>query len=183
MTLESNEQIENAEHGAKDPFIGIVSITIALLAVITAVTSSLEQVEAGGAIVDSSRAVLAQNQASDSWAYYQAKSLKKHLYGIAGDTPSANAERYKKTSAKESSDSDKAQSDAKGFEKKRDELLESVEKHEHRHHRLTFAAMLLEMGIAISTIAIITRKKYWWLSSVALGLAGTATMASAFLMM
>jgi hypothetical protein len=182
MTLESNEQIEHAEHGAKDPFIGAVSITIALLAVVTAVTTSLEQVEASAAIVESSRSVLAQNQASDSWAYYQSKSLKKHLYGIAADTPSANADRYKKTSAKEAADSEKAQSDAQRFEKKRDELMEDVEKHENRHHRLNFAAMLLEMGIAISTIAIITRRKWWWLSSVALGLAGAATAASAFFM-
>jgi hypothetical protein len=147
-------------------------VTIALLAVVTAVTNSLEQVEAGAAIVDSSRAVLAQNQASDSWAYYQSKSLKKHLYGIAADTPSANADRYKKTSAKESADSDAAQTTAKSFEKKRDDLMEDVEKHEHRHHRLTFAAMLLEMGIAISTIAIITRKRWPWTISTVLGAAG-----------
>lgn len=172
MSLEINEQREHAEHGATDPFIARVSITIAILAVAAAVTNSLENLETAATITDSSRAVLAQNQASDQWAYYQAKSVKKHIYALAADEGYPNADKYKKTSAKEAQDGDEVSKEAKAFEAKRDGFNESAESHEQRHHMLSAAATLLEMAIAIATIAIITRKNGWWLTSVGLGVAG-----------
>jgi hypothetical protein len=183
MSLETNEQSEHAEEAARerDPFLATVSITIALLAVVTAVTNSLEQLETAAAITDSSRAVLAQNQASDQWAFYQAKSVKKHIYALAADEGFPNADKYKKTAAKEVSDGEEVTKKAKEFEAKRDELNEHVEKHEQRHHRLSAGATLLEMGIAICTIAIITRKRVWWLASVALGVTGAVLASGAYL--
>jgi hypothetical protein len=181
MSMDVNEDRERAEHGAHDPYIGMVSITIAVLAVVTAVVNSLENVETATAITDSSKAVLAQNQASDQWAYYQAKSVKKHIYSLAADEGYPNADKYKKTAAKEASDGDDVAKKAKAFEDKRDSLNEHVEKHETRHHRLSIAATLLEMGIAIATIAIITRQKGWWFASMALGAGGAVLAAGAYL--
>ena len=181
MSLEINEQREHAEHGAADPFIARVSITIAVLAVAAAVTNSLENLETAATITDSSRAVLAQNQASDQWAFYQAKSVKKHIYALAADEGYPNSDKYKKTSAKEAADGEGVSKDAKKFEARRDELNESAEKHEQRHHRLSAAATLLEMGIAIATIAIITRRNGWWLAASALGVGGAVLAAGAYL--
>ena len=89
--LDAHEQHERAEHAhhAQDPFVTRVSITIALLAVATAIVGSLETVESATAINATSRAVLAQDKATDVWSEYQADSLKKHVYGIAADAPSA----------------------------------------------------------------------------------------------
>ena len=83
--LEAHEHAEHAEHAAheKDPFISRVSITIAVLAVMAAAAGSLETVEGGRAITQSSEAVLAQDMATDSWNEYQADSLKRHMYDIA----------------------------------------------------------------------------------------------------
>ena len=53
--------------------------------------------------------------------------------------------------------------------------------HERRHHWLTAAATLLEIGIAICTVAIITRRKAFWLGSLGLGAAGVVLAAIAFL--
>jgi hypothetical protein len=148
---------------------------------VTAIVNSLEQVETAAAITDSSRAVLEQNKASDQWAFYQSKSVKKHIYGLAADQGGPNADRYRKTAAKESSDGDKIQNDARDLEAKRDKLNEDVERHEQRHHRLSIGATLLEIGIAIATVAIITRKNTWWLGSVLLGLAGVVLASGAYL--
>ena len=52
---------------------------IALTALILAVCATFSSLKAGGF---SSRAILAQNQASDGWAYYQAKSLKQNTYKV-----------------------------------------------------------------------------------------------------
>jgi hypothetical protein len=181
MSLEVNEHREHAEHAVRDPFVGGVSITIAVLAVLAAVTNSLEQVETAKAITDSSRAVLAQNQASDQWAYYQAKSMKKHIYTLAADEGFPNADKYRGTAAKEAADGDAVTRQAQAFEKKREAFNDGVELHETRHHRLAAGGTLLEIGIAIATVAIITRRNAWWLASALLGVGGAVLASGAYL--
>ena len=53
--------------------------------------------------------------------------------------------------------------------------------HEERHHWLTGAATLIEIGIALSTVAIITKRRTFWFSALGLGAAGAALFAMAFL--
>jgi hypothetical protein len=181
--LEAHEHAEHAEHAAHeaDPFISRVSITIAILAVLAASVGSLETIEAGGAIKASSEAVLNQEQATDLWGEFQSDSLKKHIYGIAADGGGAKAQTYADTAKKEGAKQAAEQAKALAFEKKRDELMVESHEHQHRHHWLTAAATLLEIGIAISTVAIITRRKTFWLGSVGLALGGLALAGVAFL--
>src|ERR1700759_1309231 len=98
--LDAHEHAEHAQHAAheRDPFISRVSITVAVLAVMAAAAGSLETVEGGRSITESSDAVLAQDQATDAWNEYQADSLKRHMYDIAADNGGANAAGYKKES-------------------------------------------------------------------------------------
>jgi len=100
---------------------------------------------------------------------------------VASAAGGAKAADYAKKSAHEAADEGAAQESAKEFEKKRDEAIESSEKHEHRHHKLAIAATLLEIGIAISTIAIITRKHWPWAMSAILGAGGLGMVIYAFL--
>jgi hypothetical protein len=174
--MDANEHREHAEHAAhaKNPVITSASITIALLAVVTAVVGSLETLENGGAITEASRAVLAQDKATDAWSFYQAKSIKKRLDTMAAEQGGPRAEDYRLAAIKEGEEEKAIQAEAKQDEKDRDVLLESSERHEQRHHRLTAAATLLEMGIAIATIAIITGRRWPWAVSVLLGAGGLA---------
>jgi len=180
--LEAHEHLEHAEHAAHEnsPFISLVSITIALLAVIAAVTGSLESIEDGSAIIDANKAVLAQDQATDQWAYYQSKSLKQKMYSIAADAGGTHASDYIKTAKKEGDEAKDVQAGAKKLEAERDALLKESRAHEERHHRLSLGATLLEIGIAIATIAIITRHRITWMLSGVLGIAGAAVAALAY---
>jgi len=177
---EREKAAEEAERG-RDAFASRVSILVAVLAVVTAATSSLENTETAGAITEASRAVLAQDQATDQWGLYQAKSLKKNLFDIAAASPSPRAKGYAQKAASEASGETTAQTQAKSFEARRDADLEASDRHERRHHRLALAATLLEIGIAISTIAIITRQHWPWALAAALGVTGLATAVSAYL--
>ena len=181
--LEAHEHAEHAEHAAHsgDQLITWVSMTIAVLAVLSALVGSLETIASGRALGEKNEAVLAQSQASDQWAFYQAKSLKKHIYGIAADQGGPKADKYRKTSADNAADEDKIQDEAKALEKERDAHLKLGETAEGRHHRLTVAATLLHMGIAISTIAIIAGRRWPWLASLVLGVAGSAIALWAYL--
>jgi hypothetical protein len=182
--LENREHVEHAQHAAHGGGSGLVawvSMTIAVLAVLSAVVGSLETVASGQALAQKNEAVLAQSKASDSWAFYQAKSLKKHIYGIAADQGGSKADTYRKTASDNAADEDKIQEEAKALEKERDQHLKLAEASEARHHRLTIAATLLHMGIAISTIAIIAGRRWPWLSSLVLGVCGAAIAVWAYL--
>ena len=181
--LEAHEHAEHAEHAAetKDPFASKVSITIALLAVAAAVTSSLETYESAGAIIAANEAVLAQDKATDAWNLYEAKSLKKNLYVIAGDAGGPKAAAYAAKAKDEGAGGDDSKNRAQSLEADSRHAQEVSQSHEARHHRLTLGATLLEIGIATSTIAIITRKRWPWIASAALGLGGAAVAVSAYI--
>jgi hypothetical protein len=181
--LEAHEHAEHAEHAAheKNPFISHVSITVAVLAVMAATAGSLETVEGGRAITGSSEAVLAQDKATDSWNEYQADSLKRHMYEIASVAGSAKADEYAKEISKDRDSQDKARDKAQDSEKERDARLRESAMHEERHHWLTGSATLIEIGIALSTVAIITSKRVFWFSAIGLGAAGAALFAVAYL--
>jgi len=182
--LSAHEHREHAEHAAheRDPFISRVSITIAVLAVLAATAGSLEAVEAGGAVIGSSEAVLHQNQASDAWSEYQADSLKRHLYSLFADAGGPNAARYRQTAAEQQVTQNQVRAHATEAEGERDHQLAQVRVHEHRHHMLTLAATLLEVGIAICTVAIITRRRPFWIGSMLLGAGGAAFLGLTYLL-
>ena len=177
--LEAHEHTEQAEHAvhARDPFISKVSITVAVLAVLAAAAGSLETVEGGRAITESSEAVLAQDQATDAWNEYQADSLKRHMYDIAAEN---GLSHYRQDSTAERGAQDKARAKAGEAEKERDARTAESARHETRHHWLTGAATLIEIGIALSTMAIITRRQSFWFGAMGLGAVGIALFAMAY---
>ena len=181
--LEAHEHTEHAEHAAHEgnPFTAKITITVAVLAVMAAAAGSLETVEGGKAITAYSEAVLAQDRATDAWNEYQADSLKRHMYDIAAQNGGPHTGEYQKESVLERDDQGKARASADNFEKQRDQAREESSRHEERHHWLTGAATLIEIGIALSTVAIITKRQSLWLGAVGLGATGAALFAAAYL--
>jgi Domain of unknown function (DUF4337) len=57
----------------KEPWLNYLALTTVILAV----CATLSTFKGGGF---STRSVLSQTQASDQWAFYQAKSIKGYLY-------------------------------------------------------------------------------------------------------
>ena len=178
--LEAHEHAEHAEHAAheNDPFISRISITVAVLAVMAATSGSLETVEGSRAITGSSAAVLAQDRATDAWNEYQADSLKRHLFEIAGE----EGHDHKADISQQRQQQDAARAHAQAGEAERDRELAESARHEERHHWLTGAATQVEIGIALSTVAIITRRRTFWYAALGLGAAGIVLFALAYLL-
>ncbi|WP_448952855.1 DUF4337 domain-containing protein [Labrys neptuniae] len=184
MEDETQDHLEHAEHAehaahAGNPFLITVSVTIAILAVVAATVGSFESLETAEAINDKSEAAYLQNKASDQWAFFQAKSIKKNAYEIAaaGDGPNKNDFLDK---AKHNDDDSKAiQAKAVELEGQVDAKLHDADMRAHRHHVLTLAVTLLHISIAVATLSIITQGKRWpWLCSLALG--GLGLVAAGF---
>jgi hypothetical protein len=181
--LEHHEHAEHAEHAAHahNPLISQVTFTIAVLAVVAAIAASLETTESDAAIAAKNDAVLAQDQATDQWGFANSKSVRRKIYELAADAGGAKAPGYAKNALHEGADETKAQTDAKGFETRRDQALERAEVHEMRHGRLTVASTLLHMAIAIATLAIILGRRWPWWAALALSAGGLAAGAWAYL--
>jgi hypothetical protein len=172
--MEAHEHADHAAHAAHEnsPLISQVTLTIAVMAVIAAVGASLETTEGDKTIVAKNEAVLQQNQATDAWNEYEAKSLKKNLYVLAADEGGPKAAAYLKIAAQNADDQKSIQARAKAFEDARDRMTAAAERHERRHGRLTIASTLLHMAIAIATLAIILQRRWPWLTAMALTAAG-----------
>lgn len=182
--VEHFEHAEHAEHAAflGDPFLTQVSVTIAVLAVAAATVGSLETLETAAAIGDKNAAVLMQNQATDTWNFYQAKSVKKNFYAIAAANPGPAADDFKKEVERYGKDEQELFAKGEALERQSEAKLRDGEGHEHRHHILTVAVTLLHVAIAIATIAIIVRGQRWpWYAALALGVLGSIGAAYAYL--
>jgi hypothetical protein len=115
-----------------------VSLMIVALAVATAIAS----LKSGGF---GSKVMLNQSQASDTWAFYQAKTIKQ---------------RYRHEEAE-------LQSQARSLEAARDEAA--------RHGPpLGFAIASLQISIALASVCLITKRRPLWLAAGILGSVGLA---------
>lgn len=157
-----HEHLEHAaEHGGERWTLG-VALSSALLAALAAVASLM-------AGKHSNEGMIAQLKASDTWAYYQSKSIKVALLKSKIETQAALGRAAKKE------DKDKLVEDGKKMEELQKEAgtLEA-ESHEHLEREETFAraVTLFQIAIALGAIAALTRRKPFWLVSLAFGAGG-----------
>src|SRR6267143_667233 len=67
--------VEESEHRAR--WIVYLSFSTALIAVLAAIAALESGTYSNEALLEKNEALLAQTKASDQWAYYQAKSVKR----------------------------------------------------------------------------------------------------------
>ena len=147
---------DNLEQGAKEEPLRPVAFTMSVLAVLLAVTTVL-----GGRTHED--AVLNQNRATDQWNEYQAQKIREYNTQLETDLMSVVALDNKDAAAKL----------AKGYadhEKKwaaeltQDQttataLQASVDKGEAKADRFDLGEVLLEIGLVIVSITLLTRSR------------------------
>ena len=157
-------------------FLKQIALTTALLAACAAVASLLAGATVNEALVLKTEATRLQAQASDQWAFYQAKGIKAAVaeasrtswLAIAKEPPEAYAESQARY-AREQEEIKKA---AEEKERQRDEKEREADALLHRHHGYADAVALLQVSIALGAVAALTRIRLVWLGSGAVGIAG-----------
>lgn len=141
----------HAAHGETDKrLVRDVALSVTVMAIIAAMIGSLQETESAHALGQKNEAVLLQTQASDKWSFFQAQSIKKNMYQIAG-----NADKAKHYSDEE----EKLGDEAKELETKSREEWEKSTHHTHRQHTLTLGVTLVHIAIAISSLAIFNNRR------------------------
>jgi hypothetical protein len=153
-----------------------IAVSTALLAALAAIASLRAGATVNEALLAKTDATKLQAQASDQWAYYQAKGVKAAVAEGAGAAfeaagraaPAAYAERQHKYAAEQ----DEIKSEAGRLEKERDAREEEASHLLHAHERYSVAVALFQVSIALGAVAALTRMRLIWVGSALLGLAG-----------
>jgi hypothetical protein len=129
-----------------------IAISTALMAVLAAMASLLAGHHADEAVIE-------QIRASDKWAFYQAKGIKDEILSLSNSPDKATrSARYKSEQAE-------IQKDAKESE-------EASHAHLEHHSVLARAVTMFQISIAISAIAILTKKRLLWFISLGVSCVG-----------
>lgn len=187
--FEVEAKVEPAE-GQQHWLTTAVAITVAVLAVLAAYASF-----AGGKAVHDSlanliKASVLQSQASDQWAFYQAKGIKRHVFEVQrdvlrlGGTPqgAALAARYDREVKRYASEQEQISKDAQALEHRRDGAREIGERYEALHDRFGRAVAFFQVGIVLCSVAAIVRRPAMWYGGIAAGAVGAAVLLQALLL-
>ena len=150
---------------------------LALTTVIFAVCATLSTLKGGGY---GSKAVMSQEQASDQWSYYQAKSIKGDLYGLQRDKLNLElkvgargaAAEYREKVQFYQTEINRYNGEKEEIKKKAYVLEASRDDAQKHSGAFGLAAMFLQIAILLSSIAALMKQKYFWYLGLASGVSG-----------
>lgn len=178
MSEELSELQEHAEHAKHNPALAPVSVTMAILAVLVAVVSLL------GHRAHTEEVVL-QAKSSDQWAYYQAKNIRRHSDEFFVDLTSVqsttDAAALAKLRDKYVAEAERYKDEQKDIEDKARELEAEVAIEMKRADRFDLAEVFLEIGLVITSITLLSGRRFFWFAGITLGIIGTVLSITGFL--
>jgi hypothetical protein len=146
-----------AEHGGPR-WISGVALSTAILAVLAAIAGLLSGSHAN-------EAMMAQIEASDQWAFYQAKGIKatvldakQTLSGQPNEADRAKSAQYAREQSEIEKEARAKQAEAKS--------------NFHKHEIFARGVTMFQIAIAVAAISALTRQRRFWFVSMAVGLIG-----------
>jgi len=160
-----HEEIREKAEKEKERWIVYVALSTAFMAVLAAVAGLLAGHHANEALIE-------RVKASDQWNYYQAKNLKaeiaantiKILNALPAKTPEVQQDNKDEIARYEK--------EKEAIKRTAEEAEKNSEQHLNRHVPLASAVTAFQIAIAISAIAILTKRKRLWYAGLILTLLG-----------
>jgi hypothetical protein len=176
MSTESLQELqEHAEHARGNPSLAPVSLTMAILAVLVAAVALLGH----RAHTDE---ILLQSKASDQWAYFQAKNIRRHTDEIFSDLtalattndPGGLArlrDKYKMEAERYKDDQTEIQQEARRLE-------QEVIRERRRADRFDLGEVFLEIALVVTSITLLSGRRGFWYFGLLLGTVGIVIAAT-----
>ncbi len=151
----------------KEKWQGWLALSTAIMAVLAALTTLYMGKY-------SSRAIMAQGQESDQWAYYQAKSIKQHTFELGrkalelqymaerGTLPPLVVNEYEKTLDRYGEESKRYDAEKKEIKTKAEGIAARKLKAQDMGGNFAYALIFLQIGIMLSSLARLTKLHYLW---------------------
>jgi len=158
------EAIHEKAEEEKEKWVLGVALSTAFMAVLAAIAGLLGGHHVNEALID-------QIKSSDQWAFYQSKSIKSEI--------ASSTDRILEAMPGKSVATPDNKETVARYEKEKEDIKAQAEEHEKtseehlkRHVTLSKAVTIFQIAIAISAIAILTRKKLLWYAGMLLTVAG-----------
>lgn len=168
------ESIE--KHHGGPPLIKQIALTTALLAALGAVAALKSGDSVNRALVLKTEAGRFQAEASDQWAFYQAKGIKGHVvetsravWLAAGKTPPPDIDA---AIAKYAADQKGIEKAANEKERARDEASRAADELLERHHHFANSVAFIQVAIALGAVAALSQARLVWYGSLVIGVIG-----------
>ncbi len=177
-TEKVHESIHEELERAGGRFLRQIALTTAILAACAAVVALQAGSTVNEALVLKTEATRLQGEASDQWAYYQAKGIKAAVADASRTSWLAIGKQpppgYVESQARELREQAQVQKAAEEKQRQRDEKEREADVLLRRHHGYANAVALFQVAIALGAVAALTRNRLVWLGSDAVGIAGIA---------
>jgi hypothetical protein len=167
-------ELEEHVHKAEDPFDKMVAATMAVVAALLAVVSVLGQHYI-------KEELLMQAKASDQWAYYQAKDIRRFTAEATRDMMS-ELRPGSPTSARLDKEAVKYRGDTKKIEDEAHDFEHESERDGRKAEQFHAGEIFLEIAIVFSSLAILSKAKLLYYGSLACAAAGAIISVTAYLM-
>jgi hypothetical protein len=169
MPDELQELQEQAEEGAHHASLAPVTVTMAILAVLVAAVSLLGHRA-------HTEELLMQTKATDQWAYYQAKDIRRHTYELFLDETSVfalqNSEQIEKLKEKYNKEVERYRDEQNEIETEAHNAENEVKVAQRRADRFDLGEVMLEAALVICSITLLTRNRIFWGIGTFLGICG-----------
>ncbi len=171
--------------GHLDRFASRVALCTAILAVALAFASL-------GANSSGRETILAQQQSSNQWAYYQAKVMREHLYRVQADQAElalaergaamrpearrqaeARLSKYREEAGRYNKEKQEIEAEARRLEGERDRAKAKNENFER-------AEVIFQIAIVLGSVAILSRSRRIFVASLVFGAAAAAITLNGF---
>jgi hypothetical protein len=171
-------EIHTAEEAGGDAFTKGVSVMVGVIGIVLAfVTIASHRAHTA--------AVIHRTEANDQWSFYEAKKDREHLMEVAGgllgvvqvaqpDKAQALASQYAQERDRYSADAAKIQQDAQARE-------DESHREEARGLRLDLGEGLLELGLVLTSLYFLARKRLFPVIGILAAAAGAVVAATNFL--
>lgn len=182
------ESIDDEREEAREDrgFLRRVSLSTALIAVLAAVAALQAGDTINEALLVKNDSMAVRTEAFDLWAQYQAKGIKQSLLKAQKQTlisldrvPQANLDadiaRYQKEQEEIATEARRKENEAK-------RSIAEAAHFTHRHHRYASSVALMQIAVALSAIAALSRNRLLWTLSILVAVCGAAFFVDGFLL-
>jgi uncharacterized membrane protein YjjP (DUF1212 family) len=184
--FEENLKEQRQERKEESGFLKMASLSTAIIAVIAALATLESGSTVNEALSKKNDVAVAISKASDQWAFYQAKGIKvtvlesqKSVLTTLGKSVPVSAsqdiDRYKK-------EQDDIKQIAKKYELEAEQLTKEADHLLEQHHGYAFSVAILQISVALSAIAALTKNRPVWIMSLVVASAGTFLAVNSFMM-
>jgi len=148
------------------------------VAVSTAIMAAIAAISGSTGTGHLNQAMFHQIREADQWSHYQAKSVKQAI--VEGRVEGSEG------SGQPAREADKARiaryaDEMATIKTEAEKCRATSEDHMHRYGRMSRAATIAQIGIALGAVAILTKRNAFWACALVAGVIGAAFMTMGFL--